>query len=167
MAFDKNMYRFGLESSQVRMKNGGKNNNKKIHNKNPSLYKEYIYSSPLRDIISNNKKISYANIHQNNNKMTSNYEQTYNINNNKKNLKYNRSFEGNKINNEFMSNSNFDFLNDNLNTINYNKNQNTKKFNNNSVILNNKPKKGKINITTNQQQEQLIHMETPILKRAT
>jgi hypothetical protein len=42
-----------------------------------------------------------------------------------------------------MSNSNFDFLNDNLNTINYNKNQNTKKFNNNSVILNNKPKKGK------------------------
>ena len=143
MAFDKNMYKFGLENSQVRMKNGGKNNNKKIHNKNPSLYKEYLYSSPLRDIISNNKKISYANIHQNNNKMTSNYEQTYNINNHKKNLKYNRSFEGNKINNDFMSNSNFDFLNDNLNTINYNKNQNTKKFNNNSVILNNKPKKGK------------------------
>ena len=49
MAFDKNMYKFGLENSQVRMKNGGKNNNKKIHNKNPSLYKEYIYSSLTAD----------------------------------------------------------------------------------------------------------------------
>jgi hypothetical protein len=47
------------------------------------------------------------------------------------------------MNNNLLPNKNFDIINDNLYTLNYNKHKGSKNFNNNSVILNNKPKKVK------------------------
>ena len=137
------------ETERIKTKNGNiqKNHNKSKSDKNSSLYKEYVFSSPFKNIVKNNKKNNYINLYQNNhnNKISNNCKQTNNNNNSKKNhsikkLKYNKSFELN-MNKNIISNNNFDFLNDNLYTINYNKHKNSKNFNNNSVILNDKSKK--------------------------
>ena len=149
MVFDKNKYKFISETDRTKIKpsNNHKNNNKIKSDKNSSLYKDYVFSSPFKNI-TKNKKTSYINLNQNNNnKISNNYKQINNNNNNgKKNnlikkLKYNKSFELNM--NKNIINNNFDFLNDNLYTINYNKHKHSKNFNNNSVILNNKQKKVK------------------------
>jgi hypothetical protein len=149
MVYDKNKCKFMPETERIKPKNGNiqKNHNKSKSDKNSSLFKEYVFSSPFKNIIKNNKKSNYINLYQNNNnRISNNYKPTNNNNNNtKKNhsikkLKYNKSFELN-MNKNIISNNNFDFLNDNLYTINYNKHKNSKNFNNNSVILNNKSKK--------------------------
>ena len=148
MVFEKNKYKFISETERIKLKqtNNHKNNNKNKPDKNSTLYKDYLFSSPFKNIIKN-KKTSHISLNQNNNnKIGNNYKPTNNNNNAKKNnsikkLKYNKSFELN-INNNII-NSNFDFLNENLYTINYNKHKNSKNFNNNSVILNNKSKKVK------------------------
>lgn len=144
MLYDKNRFKFHPENEKTRMKNGNslKNNVKKNVDKNPTLYKDYVYSSPIKNIINDNKKVSYINIHQNNSKISNNYDQGSKKSFPLNKLKYNRSFEGNKMNNDFMPDSNSEIQNDNLYTLNYNKHQ-AKNFNNKSVILNNKPKKQK------------------------
>ena len=146
MVFDKNKYKFMSETERLKIKigNHNKHNNKTKSEKNSSLYKEYMFSSPFKKIIKN-KKASYINLSQENKKNNNNYKSTNN--NTKKNnsiqkLKYNKSFELN-MNNNLLPNNNFDIINDNLYTLNYNKHKGSKNFNNNSVILNNKPKKVK------------------------
>ena len=150
MVFDKNRYKLVSETDRIKIKNGfPKNSNKHKYDKNSSLYKEYVISSPYKDIIKN-KKISYINLYQNNNKI-SNYNNNYNnLNNNNQNnnkkilsnkkMKYNKSFELN-MNKNIMPNVNLDILNDNLYTINNNKHKISNNINNNSVILNNKIKR--------------------------
>ena len=106
---------------------------KKNQSKNAQLYKDFMGTSPIRNNI-NNKKTNFLTTYQNNNNY---YDQKNNPYNKKKNfkstqLKYNKSFEGNMIN------DNFDFVNDDLYTIPHGNNRANLKFNNNSMILNNK-----------------------------
>ena len=144
MVFDKNKYKFISETDRLKWKNekNNKYNNKIKVDKNSSLIKEYMFASPFKKIVKN-KKVSYINLSQNN-RIYNNYKSTNN--NSKKNnsiqkLKYNKSFELN-MNQNLIAPNNFEFLNDNLSSINYNKyNKFSKTFNNNSVILNNKSKK--------------------------
>ena len=146
MVFDKNKYKFMSETERIKIKNGNiyKIHNKSRSDKNSSLYKEYVFSSPFKNIVKN-KKSNYINLYQNNNKIGNNIKPSNNNHNPKKNnsikkLKYNKSFELN-MNKNIIPSNNFEFVNDNLYTINYNKHKNSKNFNNNSVILNNKSKK--------------------------
>ena len=147
LVFDKGKNKYLSEIEQFRPKNNfininiGKNYLKKKEIKNTHLYSEYETSSPFRNM-NNNKKNAFLTTYQNySNIMNNNREQNLNkklMNNNK--LKYNKSFEGNIINNDLIFSGNFDFIHDNI--YSNNKIQGNKKFNN-SVILNNKQNKVK------------------------
>ena len=138
LVYDKGKYNkyFG-DIEQMKYKNNYNPSNmkasqKKNQSKNAQLYKDFMGTSPIRNII-NNKKTNFLTTYQNNNNY---YEQKNNPYNKKKNLKstqlkYNKSFEGNMIN------DNFDFVNDDLYTIPHGNNRANLKFNNNSMILNN------------------------------
>ena len=149
LIYDKGNYKNFSEIEQPRSKNYfnnyqnifKNNNQKKNYIKNFQLNKEYESSSPIRNI-NNSKKAEFFTTYQNNSNTSNNYyDKQYNNNNKKnlvpKNLKYNKSFEGNLINNELMSSDNFDFVKEDLYTIQHGNNRQHKKFNNNSVILNN------------------------------
>ena len=98
MVFEKNKYKFISETERIKLKqtNNHKNNNKNKPDKNSTLYKDYLFSSPFKNIIKN-KKTSHISLNQNNNnKIGNNYKPTNNNNNAKKNnsikkLKYNKS----------------------------------------------------------------------------
>ena len=142
LVYDKGKYnKYFNESDQIKSKNNNPNLKgmpKKNINKNVQLYKDFVSTSPIRNINNNNKKTNCLTTYQNNNNsnMNSNYYDQQN-NRYKKNLKshlkYNKSFEGNMINND-----NFDFVDDGMYTIQHGSNLGHSKFNNNSVILNNK-----------------------------
>ena len=152
LVYDKGKYKYS-DIEQIKPKNNLNNN--KVHlnlnlkkniktnsNNNSKLYSEFVVSSPIRNI-NNNKKNNFLTTYQNYSNITANAKEYGNIyNNNKKNkiskkLKYNKSFEGNLINNDLIFSNNFELGNDELFTITHGKNQGNKKFNNNSVILNN------------------------------
>ena len=147
LVFDKGKYKFYSEIDQLKLKDNNnyaigqiKNNQKKFGNKNPQLYNEKSTTSPFRNI-NNNKKSTFLTTFQNNSNMKSNYIHNNNNIKNKKNinikkLKYNKSFEGNFVNNDLIFTNNFD-LNEDLYTIPHEgKYKANNKFNN-SVILNN------------------------------
>ena len=136
LIYDKGKFKYYSNIKQIKSK---KNNNNvlknypnKISGKN-NLYNEYLSSSPFRIINNNNKKSAFLITYQNN----KSYENTFNNkkNINKKKLEYNKSFEGNLLNNNIKFSK--DFGNIDLYNIMHDKNQEIKKFNN-SVILNNK-----------------------------
>ena len=152
LVYDKGKYKYS-DIEQIKPKNNLNNN--KVHlnlnlkkniktnsNNNSKLYSEFVVSSPIRNI-NNNKKNNFLTTYQNYSNITANAKEYGNIyNNNKKNkiskkLKYNKSFEGNLLNNDLIFSNNFELGNDELFTITHGKNQGNKKFNNNSVILNN------------------------------
>ena len=144
LVYDKGKYnKYFNELEQTKSKNNNPNLRggmpKKNLNKNPHLYKDFMSTSPIRNINNNNKKTNCLTTYQNNNSSTINnnyYDQPnnrYNKKNLKSHLKYNKSFEGNMINND-----NFDFVDDGMYTIQHGSNFGHSKFNNNSVILNNK-----------------------------
>ena len=143
LVYDKGKYsKYFNEQEQTKPKNNNPNLKggmpKKNINKNPHLYKDFMSTSPIRNI-NNNKKSNCLTTYQNNNSSTTNnnyYDQQnnrYNKKNLKSHLKYNKSFEGNMINSD-----NFDFVDDGMYTIQHGSNFGHSKFNNNSVILNNK-----------------------------
>ena len=143
LVYDKGKYsKYFNEQEQTKPKNNNPNLKggmpKKNINKNPHLYKDFMSTSPIRNI-NNNKKSNCLTTYQNNNSSTINnnyYDQQnnrYNKKNLKSHLKYNKSFEGNMINSD-----NFDFVDDGMYTIQHGSNFGHSKFNNNSVILNNK-----------------------------
>ena len=141
--FNKNKNKFIYETERIKNNSQGKNVYKTNQEKVSNLYKDYIFSSPYKNIVKN-KKNSNINISQNNNKISNNHilpnnNNNYNTkkNNSIKKLNYNKSFELN-LNTNLITENNFDFKNDNLYNINK---KNSKNFNNKSVILNNKPKK--------------------------
>jgi len=143
LVYDKGKYsKYFNDQEQTKPKNNNPNLKggmpKKNINKNPHLYKDFMSTSPIRNI-NNNKKSNCLTTYQNNNSSTTNnnyYDQQnnrYNKKNLKSHLKYNKSFEGNMINSD-----NFDFVDDGMYTIQHGSNFGHSKFNNNSVILNNK-----------------------------
>ena len=143
LVYDKGKYsKYFNDQEQTKSKNNNPNLRggmpKKNINKNPHLYKDFMSTSPIRNI-NNNKKSNCLTTYQNNNSSTINnnyYDQQnnrYNKKNLKSHLKYNKSFEGNMINSD-----NFDFVDDGMYTIQHGSNFGHSKFNNNSVILNNK-----------------------------
>jgi hypothetical protein len=143
LVYDKGKYnKYFNDQEQTKAKNNNPNLRggmpKKNLNKNSHLYKDFMSTSPIRNI-NNNKKTNCLTTYQNNNSSTINnnyYDQPnnrYNKKNLKSHLKYNKSFEGNMINND-----NFDFVDDGMYTIQHGSNFGHSKFNNNSVILNNK-----------------------------
>ena len=141
LVYDKGKYnKYFNELDQIKSKNNNQNLKgiqKKNLNKNGQLYKDFVSTSPIRNI-NNNKKTNFLTTYQNNNSNINNnyYDQQsnkYNKKNLKSHLKYNKSFEGNMINND-----NFDFVDNGMYTIQHGSNLGHSKFNNNSVILNNK-----------------------------
>ena len=145
LVYDKGKYnKYFADIEQMKSKNNYYPSNmkaapKKNHSKNAQLYKDIGGTSPFRNI-SNNKKPNFLTTYQNNSNINNNYNNYYgqlnNPYNKKKNLKstqlkYNKSFEGNMIN------DNFDFVNDDIYTIPHGNNRANHKFNNNSMILNN------------------------------
>ena len=148
LVFDKGKYKYYNEIDQYKNKNNinnnanlSKNNQKKNSGKNN--HNEYETSSPFRNI-NNNKKNNFLTTYQNYSSITNNREQNHNHKKiiNAKKLKYNKSFEGNMIDNDLVFPNNFDFTNDDVYSNHHPKNPGNKKFNN-SVILNNKPPKTK------------------------
>ena len=146
LVFDKGKYKYYSEIDQLKLKdninfitNQIKNTQKKYSNKNNHLYNEKYTISPFRNINNNNKNTFLTTFHNYSN-MNTNYNHTNNIKNkkniNNKKLKYNKSFEGNFVNNDLLFPNNFD-LNEDLYTIPHEgKNKEFNRFNN-SVILNN------------------------------
>ena len=119
-----------------------KKNVKTNFGNNSQLFNEYENFSPFRNI-NNNKKNVFLATFQNNSSLASNNKEFLNIQKKKKiakNLKYNKSFEGNILNSDLKYSKNFDFGNDDLYTNPYRKNIANQNFNNKSVILNNKQK---------------------------
>ena len=164
LVYDKGKYKYS-DIEQIKQRNNIINKKAKLNlnlkkkiktnsNNNSKLYKEIAVSSPIRNI-NNNKKNTFLTTYQNYSNITANTKEYANIyNNNKKNkiskkLKYNKSFEGNLLNNDLIFSNNFDFGSDEIYTIPHGKNQADKKFNNNSVILNN-IKQNKTKIKKNQ-----------------
>ena len=132
---------------------------KKNMNRNPQLYKDFMSTSPMRNI-NNNKKENCLTTYQNNNSNINNYyDQQQNIKYNKKifksHLKYNKSFEGNMINSD-----NFDFVDDGMHTIQHGSNFGHSKLNNNSVILNNKNLRTKNKNKNNKSVSRAINSQT-------
>ena len=148
LVFDKGKFRYYKELDQNKSKinnshvNLSKNNPKKNNLNNNQLFNDYETSSPFRNI-NNNKKNTFLTTYQNYSNIT-NSHRDQNHNNkkgiNSKKLKYNKSFEGNLMNNDLIFSNNFDLANDDI--YNNDKIQGNKKFNN-SVILNNKPNRTK------------------------
>ena len=144
LVYDKGKYNKYFDIEQMKSKNNYNPTNmkaaqKKNQSKNVQLYKDFMGTSPIRNI-SNNKKTNVLATYQNNSNTNNNYNNYYDNQNipynQKKNLKsthlkYNKSFEGNMIN------DNFDFVNDDMYTIPHGNNRPNHKFNNNSMILNN------------------------------
>ena len=153
LVYDKGKYKYS-DLEQIKQKNNLYNNKAHLNlnlkkniktnsNNNSKLYNEITVSSPIRNI-NNNKKNTFLTTYQNYSNITANTKEYANniYNNNKKNkiskkLKYNKSFEGNLLNNDLIFSNNFELGGDELYTIPYGKNHANKKFNNNSVILNN------------------------------
>ena len=135
LVYDKGKYnKYFADIEQTKSKNNYNSSSMKVaqkknQNKNTHLYRDFIGASPIKNI-TNNKKTNFLTTYQNNN----NYNDQQN--NKKKNLKstqlkYNKSFEGNMIN------DNFDFVNDDIYTIPHGNNRANHKFNNKSMILDN------------------------------
>ena len=135
LVYDKGKYnKYFADIEQAKSKNNYNSSSMKVaqkknQNKNTHLYRDFIGASPIKNI-TNNKKTNFLTTYQNNN----NYNDQQN--NKKKNLKstqlkYNKSFEGNMIN------DNFDFVNDDIYTIPHGNNRANHKFNNKSMILDN------------------------------
>ena len=145
LIFDKGKFKYYSNIEQLKLKN----NNNILKNKNSgkkNLYNEYINSSPFRIINNNNnKKSAFLITYQNkSNKMSNNeYENNFNYKKNisKKKIKYNKSFEGNLLNNNLMFSK--DFGNDDLYGVGNDKNLGFKKFNNSVILNNSKQKKSK------------------------
>ena len=151
LIFDKGKFKYFQDMEQLKKSYNNNNNlniNKNIPKKNLSknnhLYKDYESTSPIRNI-NNSKKPNFFTTYENNLNNNIKIQQNYNKKTlNSKKLKYNKSFEVNMINDELMNSNNFDFINEDMHTIQQEKNNFNKKFNNNSVILNNnKPYKTK------------------------
>ena len=166
LVYDKGKYnKYFNEIDQIKSKNNNQNirgmHNKNI-NKNMQLYKDFMSTSPIRNINNNNKKTNFLTTYQNNNNSNINnnyYDQQSNNRYNKKNLKshlkYNKSFEGNMINND-----NFDFVDDGMHTIQQGSNFGHSKLNNNSVILNNKQLRTKNKNKNNKSVTRAINSQT-------
>ena len=152
LVYDKGKYKYS-DTEQIKTKTNLNNNkaNLNLHlkksiktnsNNNSKLYSEFVVSSPIRNI-NNNKKNTFLTTYQNYSNITANTKEYGNLYNyNKKNkiskkLKYNKSFEGNLINNDLIFSNNFELGTDELYTIPHGKNHGNKKIYNNSVILNN------------------------------
>ena len=112
LVFDKGKYKYYSEIDQLKLKdninfstNQIKNTQKKYSNKNNHLYNEKYTISPFRNINNNNKNTFLTTFHNYSN-MNTNYNHTNNIKNkkniNSKKLKYNKSFEGNFVNNDLL-----------------------------------------------------------------
>ena len=151
LIYDKGKFKYFQDIEQLKksyINNNNLNINKNIPKKNLSknnhLYKDYESTSPIRNI-NNSKKPNFFTTYENNLNNNIKIQQNYNKKTlNSKKLKYNKSFEVNMINDELMNSNNFDFINEDMHTIQQEKNNFNKKFNNNSVILNNnKPYKTK------------------------
>ena len=138
LVYDKGKYnKYFADIEQTKSKNNYNSSSMKVaqkknQNKNTHLYRDFIGASPIKNI-TNNKKTNFLTTYQNNNNY---YDQKNNPYNKKKNLKstqlkYNKSFEGNMIN------DNFDFVNDDIYTIPHGNNRANHKFNNKSMILDN------------------------------
>ena len=152
LVYDKGKYKYS-DTEQIKTKTNLNNNkaNLNLHlkksiktnsNNNSKLYSEFVVSSPIRNI-NNNKKNTFLTTYQNYSNITANTKEYGNLYNyNKKNkiskkLKYNKSFEGNLLNNDLIFSNNFELGTDELYTIPHGKNHGNKKIYNNSVILNN------------------------------
>ena len=152
LVYDKGKYKYS-DIEQIKQKNNLNSNKAHLNlnfkkglktnsNNNSKLYNEIGVSSPIRNI-NNNKKNTFLTTYQNYSNVTANTKEYTNIdNNNKKNkisqkLKYNKSFEGNLLNNDLIFSNNFELGSDELYTIPHERNKGNKKFCNNSVILNN------------------------------
>ena len=152
LVYDKGKYKYS-DTEQIKPKTNLNNNkaNLNLHlkksiktnsNNNSKLYSEFVVSSPIRNI-NNNKKNTFLTTYQNYSNITANTKEYGNLYNyNKKNkiskkLKYNKSFEGNLLNNDLIFSNNFELGTDELYTIPHGKNHGNKKIYNNSVILNN------------------------------
>ena len=152
LVYDKGKYKYS-DTEQIKTKTNLNNNkaNLNLHlkksiktnsNNNSKLYSEFVVSSPIRNI-NNNKKNTFLTTYQNYSNITANTKEYGNLYNyNKKNkiskkLKYNKSFEGNLLNNDLIFSNNFELGTDELYTIPHGKKHGNKKIYNNSVILNN------------------------------
>ncbi len=149
LVFDKGKYKY-LDLEQLKLKN---NNNKKANqikkisqklnlnsNKNSQLFNENESLSPIRNINNDKKSTFLTTFYNYSNYVTTNSKPP--INNMKKSkisqkLKYNKSFEGNLLNNDLMSSNHFGIDNNDSYSITQRKNYPNKKLCNNSVILNN------------------------------
>ena len=122
LVFDKGKFRYYKELDQNKSKinnshvNLSKNNPKKNNLNNNPLFNDYETSSPFRNI-NNNKKNTFLTTYQNYSNIT-NSHRDQNHNNkkgiNSKKLKYNKSFEGNLMNNDLIFSNNFDLANDDI-----------------------------------------------------
>ena len=149
LVFDKGKFKYYNELEQFKYKNNtnnnaylNKNNLKNNSSKNSHIYSEYESSSSPFRYINNNKKKIFLTTYQNYSNIKNINPTAQNHNKKKINaqkLKYNKSFEGNILNED-----NFDFTNDDDYSNRRGNNKINKKFNN-SVILNNKQTKNKYN----------------------
>ena len=151
LVFDKGKYKYSdLDKLKIKSNfnlntNQYRKNLKKNSSNNSQINKDYESLSPYRNI-NNKKKNTFLTTYQNySNITTNNKDQPKNNKKSKisKQLKYNKSFEGNISNNDLMFSTNFIIGNDDLYTIPHDKNHINKRLNNNSVILNNKQAKAK------------------------
>jgi hypothetical protein len=148
LVFDKGKYKY-LDLDQLKLKNNNKKANqiKKISqklninsNKNSQLSNQYEGLSPIRNINNDKKSTFLTNFHNYSNYVTINSKHPiYNMKKKKisQKLKYNKSFEGNLLNNDLMASNNLGIGNNDSYSITQRKNYENKKLYNNSVILNN------------------------------
>ena len=97
LVYDKGKYnKYFADIEQMKSKNNYNPSNmkaaqKKNQSKNAQLYKDFVGTSPIRNII-NNKKTNFLTTYQNNSNINSNYNNYYDQQNNKK-----KKFEINPI----------------------------------------------------------------------